>query len=132
MPMQNGFQTGFDTFHDAILPWTAEGNSDDDSFIDFTPREFFGANPRAAYFAQRPRFGRSPNQLRFFENSFQDIMDEFQGALGQRVNQGQPLQDFTFQSFVEDFPFTNRFLSKPPSLRGGERRRFAPFAQFRF
>ena len=70
-------------------------------------------------------------QRRFFQNQFQNIQNQFLGQLGQTIRQGgQP--DQTFQSFLEGFPFSQRFQELPPALRGQLNNRFAPSVRFFF
>jgi len=68
-------------------------------------------------------------QQRFFQNQFQNIQNEFLGQLGETIR-GGGLPTQTFQSFLEDFPFSERFGSLPPALRGALTNRFAPSIRF--
>lgn len=103
--------------------------------------------PRAAYYSFQDQFGQrpgqrpgqraggagsSPTQQRYFENQFSDVYNEYLGQLGSQVRGGQ-LPTTRFTSFLENFPFGERFGALPPSLRGGGgAARFAPQTQYFF
>lgn len=103
--------------------------------IDSSPREtYFG-------FGNRPKgpssggWGSSggQNKRRYFQNQFQPIFDEFTGQVSRNLMQGQSTtQQPSFQDFLGDMSFNERFARIPPSMRGGNRGRFAPQASFRF
>ena len=101
--------------------------------------DILGFSPRDTYFGFGNQFtGRGPSaggqtQRNYFRNQFQPIFDEFTGVLSQNLMQGQtPEQQPSFQEFLGDLPFSQRFASLPPSMRGGQRGRFAPQAAFQF
>jgi len=94
-------------------------------------RDFLEQEPRTAFFSFQNQFGRSPHQRRFFQGQFQDIYNEYLGALGSQIRSGQaPTKRFA--GFLENLPFTNRFSSLPPTMRpgGGFSSRFAPRSRF--
>tara|TARA_Y100000310_G_scaffold312799_1_gene360460 strand:+ start:2006 stop:2362 length:357 start_codon:yes stop_codon:yes gene_type:complete len=98
---------------------------------------FLDEEPRAGYFAQQERFGRSPNQRRFFQQSFQPVYDRFLGQLGQQVQQGQaPTLQFAAPqgepSFLQDFNFDQFFRSQPQFFQGLNTQQFAPSTRFLF
>ena len=95
--------------------------------------------PRETYFGFGNQFtGRGPSaggqtQRNYFRNQFQPIFDEWSGQQARNLMQGQTTeQQPTFQEFLGELPFSQRFASLPPSMRGGQRGRFAPQAAFRF
>ena len=101
--------------------------------------DILGGSPRETYFSfgdqfgGRTAFGRGQRQRNYFQNEFQPIFDEFTGQVAQNIRGGQdPYQQQSFQEFLGEFPFSQRFASLPPSMRGGQRGRFAPQAAFRF
>lgn len=103
----------------------------DNDIFGISPRQLLGADPESAFFSFQNQFGRSQNQRRFFQNQFQNIQSEFLGTLGQQLRQGMnPSGDFT--SFLEQVPFTDRFASLAPSIRGAQTNRFSPRAVFDF
>ena len=94
------------------------------------------AEPRSAFFSFQNQFGQSPNQRRYFQNQFQDIHNQFLGQLGTQIRGGelptlspeQHAQRFT--SFLENFPFTERFAALPPQQRGVFPSQFNPRTRF--
>ena len=92
--------------------------------------------PKRTYFSYQDEpgggFGRSPNQRRYYQKSFDRIYNQFLGTLGTAARQGitpnQPGAQWT--DFLEAFPFTERYASLPPQLRGTSSSRFAPFTRF--
>jgi hypothetical protein len=101
--------------------------------------DILAKEPRRTYFGFGDQFGGSGSsgrgqvQRNYFQNQFQPIFDEFTGQLSQNIMQGQePFQQQSFQEFLGELPFSQRFASLPPSMRGGQRGRFAPQATFRF
>ena len=111
------------------------GGSGTTSFWD----DILAAAPRETYFGFGDQFGgstalgRGQVQRNYFRKQFQPIFDEFTGQISQNLMQGQtPEQQPSFQEFLGELPFSQRFASLPPSMRGGQRGRFAPQAAFRF
>ena len=79
---------------------------------------FLDEEPRAGYFAQQERFGRSPNQRRVFQ---QGQAPTLQFA----APQGEP-------SFLQDFNFDQFFRSQPQFFQGLNTQQFAPSTRFLF
>tara|TARA_R110000824_G_scaffold8287_2_gene37385 strand:- start:23 stop:394 length:372 start_codon:yes stop_codon:yes gene_type:complete len=113
----------------------------------FTPSEFWqgiiDSSPRETYFGFGNKstgpssvgWGSSggQNKRRYFQNQFQPIFDEFTGQVSRNLMQGQgTTQQPSFQDFLGGMSFDERFASIAPSMRGGNRGRFAPQAAFRF
>ena len=92
---------------------------------------FLDEEPRAGFFAQQERFGRSPNQRRFFQQNFQPVYDRFLGQLGQQVQQGMT-PSLTFPDFLQDFNFNQFFREQPQFFQGLNTQRFAPSTRFIF
>jgi hypothetical protein len=86
---------------------------------------FLSQDPQAAYSSFSDRFGASPIQQQYFQGQFGDIRNQFLGELGRQARGGQ-LPQGTFTSFLEGFPFAERFAALPPSIRGAFTSRFAP------
>ena len=97
------------------------------SFLD--PSDILGESPQATFFSFQDRFGDGQNQRRFFQNQFTPIFNQFLGNLGQDLRQGQQPTD-TFENFLENFNFGERFAGLAPSIRGATTQRFAPPARF--
>ena len=60
--------------------------------------------------------GRSPRRRRFFEESYQDIMRDFDQAAGFSMREGEA--PATFQEFLETNPWTARYGRLPQRTRG--------------
>ena len=92
-------------------------------------------NPRVPYFSFQKQWGgeqASPNQRRFYQNSFGDVYDEYLGRLGQQIRGGGAPTE-RFSSFLEQYPFTERYTQMPPEATGrGNTSRFAPRAKYAF
>lgn len=87
--------------------------------------------PRATFFSFQNQFGQSPNQRRYFQNQFQNIHNEYLGTIGSAVRRGET-PTLRFGNFLENLPFTERYTSLPPSLRGDFKSQFAPRTRFLF
>lgn len=94
------------------------------SFLDFLETD----RPRAIFGTFQDQFGGSDVQQRFFQNQFSNIHNQFLSSLASTAQGGQlPGSEQTFSSFLQDFPFAERFASIAPIFRGGPRRsQFAP------
>ena len=115
----------------------------------FELTDFLGGAPEETYFSFQDRFqGRGGGtQKRYFQSSFNDILRQFQGNLGQSIksmfpqegggqldfanlNQQQLGQLPTFNRFLENFDFNQSFGRIAPSVRGATTARFAPTTRF--
>ena len=93
--------------------------------------DFLEEEPRLAYYGQQGRFGRSPNQRRYFQDAFQNIFNQYLGQLGQQIQGGgQPNLQFT--DFIRDFDFNQSFANLDPGERGFFPSRIAPRTRFLF
>ena len=109
---------------------TMQGNLWDDILADEQRKTYFGFSDQ---FTGRGPLAGGQNQRNYFQNQFQPIFDEFHGQQARNLMQGQtPEQQPTFRGFLSELPFSQRFASLPPSMRGGQRGRFAPQAAFQF
>jgi hypothetical protein len=86
--------------------------------------------PEAIFSSFTQGFGQP--QRRFFEKQFSNFFNEFQGDLARQaqVNPQAAAPNQTFQQFLSGTPFTDRFASLAPSLRGFQNRQFAPQTRF--
>jgi|6_EtaG_2_1085325.scaffolds.fasta_scaffold285270_2 hypothetical protein len=92
---------------------------------------FLQEDPKMTYYGMQGQFGGSPRQKQYFEGQFGDIHNQFLGSLGSSMMQNQwPTQ--TWQGFLGQYPFTERFASLPPSFRGGLTGRFSPQTRFMY
>ena len=114
--------------------------ANENTFADFYDT-MLEAEPQTAFMGAvgRETFGRSlpdPTLDRAragFRNQFSDVYNQY---LGQRANQMRsrtdPSQLSTFSSFLEDYPFTQRYSAMTPYQRGTSRSRFSPSTRFIF
>ena len=76
--------------------------------------------PQAAYFSSPTgqSFGAgSPRQQRYFQQNYQDTFNQYMGALGQQLREGQS-PNLSFQQFLEQDPWTSRYSQLPQAARG--------------
>jgi len=92
-------------------------------FIDYLELE-----PRAAYYSSPSGMsfsGGSTGRRRHYQNQFQDVYNQFLGALGSQIRQGgEPTMRWT--DYLESYPFTERYAALPPQQAGRSRRQFNP------
>ena len=115
----------------------------------FQLTDFLGGAPEETYFSFQDRFqGRGGGtQKRYFQSSFNDILKQFRGNLGQSIKSMFPqegggqlsFEDLTqqqlgqlptFNRFLENFDFNQAFGRIAPSVRGATTARFAPTTRF--
>jgi len=83
------------------------------------------------YFASVQQPGRSPNEQRYLAGQFQNVLNEYLGALGQQAQAGTPLSEFTsFQDYLAPNRLGARFSALSPLVAGRGTRRFAPPTRF--
>jgi hypothetical protein len=108
-----------------------------DPFADFMPDIDFGqyqleATPQLAYFSSAPfQGGYSPAQQKYWSGQYGNVYNQYAGALGSAIRQGQEAPSFT--NFLSDMPWTERYTALSPSLRpGGSFRRFNPATRYMY
>lgn len=88
--------------------------------------DLLNEDPRLGYQSYLPQFNLSQNQKKFFQNNYQDIFNEYLGALGQQIRQGQS-PNLKFTDYLSQTPFTERYSSLSPEQRGETQQgRFSP------
>jgi|TARA_Y100000593_G_C4304126_1_gene334893 hypothetical protein len=95
-------------------------------------RNFLESTPTAAYYSSPTgrEFGtRSPNRQRFFQESFQDIYNQYLGELGSKARQNQ-ISPLRFADYLERDPFTERYSALSPIQRGIYSQQFSPSTRF--
>lgn len=92
-------------------------------FLEDAPEGF-----RANFFSRLGTRG-TPMRSRFFQNEFQNIQNQFLGALGAQIRGGQQ-PTLTGEQFLNQFDFNRAFLGAPPAMRGQFGSRFAPRTRF--
>ena len=75
--------------------------------------------PELAYYSSPAgkTFGKSPSRRQYFQRSFGDIYNQYLGALGSQIR-GGGAPEMKFQDFLESDPFTKRYTSMTPEMRG--------------
>ena len=90
--------------------------------------DFFEDYPQAAYYSS-PRgsafSGQSPNTQRYYQNQFQNVYNEYLGALGQQIRSGAD-PTLRFVDYLETTPFTERYAALPPQMGGRSTRQYSP------
>jgi len=89
-------------------------------------------DPRMAYYGSEAgqAFGdMSPAKRRFFQNSFEQIHDEFLGYQKDQMSKGIPEDATFFTDYLETDPFTKRYGKLTPSERGESTARYSPRAR---
>ena len=97
-------------------------------------RNFLESTPTAAYYSSPTgrEFGtRSPNRQRFFQESFQDIYNQYLGELGSKARQNQ-ISPLRFADYLERDPFTERYTAMTPQSRGEYSQQYNPRTRFLF
>ena len=75
--------------------------------------------------------GYSPVQQQYWSGQYGNVYNQYAGALGSAIRQGQEAPSFT--NFLSDMPWTERYTALSPSLRpGGSFRRFNPATRYMY
>ena len=97
------------------------------------------AEPQTAYMGAvgRQNFGRSlpdPTLDRAragFRNQFSDVYNQYLGQRGKELSsRTDPSKMSTFSSFLEKYPFTQRYSNMSPYQKGTSMNRFSPSTRF--
>ena len=94
------------------------------NFLERTPTAAYYSSPTGSNFSTA-----SPNRRRFFQDSFQDIYNQYLGELGSKARQGErsPLK---FADYLERDPFTERYSGLSPMQRGVYSQQYSPSTRF--
>lgn len=94
---------------------------------------FLEAEPTAAYYsspagwAGQGAFAQgSPNQRRYYQNQFQNIYNEFLGALGSQIRPEGGEPNLLFSEYLEDIPWAAKYAALTPDMAGRRTSRFSP------
>ena len=88
--------------------------------------------PQAAYYSSPTgtSFGRqSPRRQRYFQQNFQDVYNQYLGALGTQLREGEQ-GSLTFQDFIATDPWTSRYSQLPQGMRGVNTGMYSPRTRF--
>ena len=72
--------------------------------------------------------GRSPRRQRYFDQSYQDIYQDYMGETCRALREGTA--PTTFMQFLETDPWTRRYTSLPQSARGTTGLAYNPRTRF--
>ena len=99
--------------------------SSDNAFGDFLEYK-----PEAAYYSSgkgQAFGGGSPAAQKFYERSFGDIYNQWLGHLGGMIRRGEDPQTSRWSDWLESAkPFTARYTSQTPEMRGAYTGSYAP------
>jgi len=90
------------------------------------------AMPQAAYYSSPTgqAFGsRSPRQQRYFQQGFQDVQNQWLGAIGTGMRTGGETPGFAEWMQQQD-PWTSRYTSLPQQMRGANTGIYNPRTRF--
>ena len=90
----------------------------------FEPAQYY-SSPRGLEFGRR-----SPSRQRYFENSYQDVLNDYYRTAGTAMRQNQA--PASFMDYLETNPWTSRYTSLPQSTRGTTGRASNPRTRFLF
>ncbi len=100
----------------------------DNYFYDFMETD--PAGQRSNYFSFQDKFGKAPNQKKWFEDQFQNVQNRYMGQLGQTVRGGgnptQAFSGFLDNYFAQGGGADQDWAGMSPSQRGVQDSRFAP------
>ena len=91
-------------------------------FLEYSPESAYYSSPSGMAFA-----GRSPAAQRSYERSFGDIYNQWLGHLGGMIRRGEDPQTSRWSDWLESAkPFTARYTSQTPEMRGAYTGSYAP------
>ena len=96
------------------------------------PYEQYYSDPTGRAFYQKninePTSRRNPRKQRYFDQSYQDIYQDYMGETGRSLRAGTA--PATFMQFMETDPWTKRYTSLPQSARGRTGAAYNPRTRF--
>lgn len=87
--------------------------------------DFLSQSPETGYYSQPEIPSFTPNQRRVFENSYNDIFNEYQGALGRQIRMGED-PTLRWTDYLQQNPFIERYGGMLPSERRERPEVFSP------
>ena len=95
--------------------------------------DFLDVEPSAAYYSSPSgwtapgAFGQSsPGAKRYYQNQFQNVYNEFLGAMGSQIQRGSGEPTMRLPEFLENIPWAKRYAALTPEMAGRTTRRFSP------
>jgi hypothetical protein len=107
-----------------------------EDFQDFTPewwKEVFLDYEPAQYYSSPTGIGfgaRSPRRRRYFQDSYQNVMQDYFQQSGTALRQGQ--SPMSFMDYLETDPWTKRYAQLPQTSRGVTGMATSPRTRFLF
>jgi hypothetical protein len=98
------------------------GHAATNTFYDFNPGWWKGVLEEyepGQYYSSPTGIGfgkRSPRRQRYFQNSYQDILQNYYGKAGTAMREGKA--PISFMDYLETNPWTARYSSLPQASRG--------------
>lgn len=95
--------------------------------------DYLNYEPRTAYYSSPGSrwAGTSPGRTRYFQNQFQDVYNDFLGALGAQVREGGA-PTLQWKDYVDQHPFAARYGALTPEQAGRTNRSFNPMTRHIF
>ena len=101
------------------------GGSDWSSLLlEGMPQEAYYSSPTGQAFG-----AGSPRRQRYFQQNFQDVYNQYLGALGTQTRSGQD-PAMSFESFLRTDPWTSRYAQLPQGMRGVNTGMYNPRTRF--
>jgi hypothetical protein len=103
-----------------------------------------GYEPEAAYYSAEPFGSRAtaaspfgggyaPAAQQYWSGQYGNVMNQFRGEVGRRMEAGDDPFGMTFVDFLEQYPWTQRYTALSPRQRpGGGTSRFNPAARYMY
>ena len=91
---------------------------------EIEPAQYY-SSPQGKRFA-----GKSPSRSRYFDNSYQDVLNDYYGAAGTAMRGGE--EPASFMDYLETNPWTKRYSSLPQTARGATGMATNPRTRFLF
>ena len=94
--------------------------------------DLFEEEPRLGYYSKIASFnpyGQTKSLRQYYENAFQNVFNQYLGALGGQVRAGVD-PTLRFGDYLEQFPFQQQFEGLDPGERGAYTARYAPRTSF--
>ena len=104
MTMQSSFPTSGNAFQNFTPGWWNQ------VLAQYEPAQYFSSPTGLGFGAASPR------RRRYFENAYQDVMQDYYGAAGTAMRGGQA--PMSFMDYLETNPWTARYSRLPQAARG--------------
>ena len=89
-------------------------------------QDWLESTPKATYGAQMGGLQGSPFMKRYFENLYPTMLNRYMGKAGSIAMGGGNPSAYTFQSYLQNFPWLKQFQALSPGERGEKSWAFSP------